>query len=66
MAIPRHLLPDGVFHIVGNVVSLMHCECPFDDNMQINVVAKSDLSDMALLKPNYSRNGGSDGANLLF
>ena len=39
-----------MFHIVGNVMPLTHRQSSFDDDMQVNVVAKADLADVAFLK----------------
>ena len=60
------LLQDSILHIVRDVVSLTHGQRSFDDDVEVNVVAKADLADVAFLQADDPGSGGGNGAHLLF
>ena len=46
----RHPMQNSVFYIVRDVVPITHRQSSLDDDMQVNVVAKAHLADIAFLK----------------
>ena len=48
------LLQYCVFYIVRNVMALTHRQSSFDDDMQVNIVAKAHFADVAFLKADDS------------
>jgi len=52
---PWHTLQYSVFHIVCNVVPLTYRQSSFNDDMQVNVISKAHLADVAFLKADDSR-----------